>query len=97
MIDIFNYIKYGFIIIFSFIIIFNFLAFVYKVIRKCFQQNTVILNASVTSEIIISNNNENIVMSYESAITNSSLVVQPNIQASNEFKLPTYDEFIAKL
>jgi hypothetical protein len=96
LIDIYNYIKYGFIIIFSFIIIFNFLAFVYKVIRKCFQQNTVILNASVTSEIIISNN-ENIVMSYESAITNSSLVVQPNIQASNEFKLPTYDEFIAKL
>lgn len=72
------------------------MAFVYKVIRKCLQQNTLILNASVTSEIIISNS-ENNVMSYESAIINSSLVVQPNIQASNEFKLPTYDEFIAKL
>jgi hypothetical protein len=72
------------------------LAFVYKFIRKCLQQNTLILNASVTSEIIISNS-ENNVMSYESAIINSSLVVQPNIQASNEFKLPTYDEFIAKL
>jgi len=35
------------------------------------------------------------VINYESAVANSTLIIQSNIQTSKEYKLPTYDEFIA--
>ena len=48
-------------------------------------------NRIIRNTRLVSTSKNDSVISYESAITNSTLV----IQSSNESKLPSYDEFIA--